>query len=117
MTVRPLKHEGVTSPAVTSEDDCVRALCEATDRFGESPTKADYEDFGLTPASGTIQRVMGGWNEAKAAAGLGTNASTGSRVEPKPDDVELPDGLEWTELSQGQRWHYRNREWNTGRSL
>jgi len=102
---------------VTSEDDCIDALREAADRLGESPTKADYEDLGLTPASATIQRVMGGWNEAKEAAGLATNASTGTRVESKPDDVDLPDGLAWAELSQDQRWHYRNRAWNTERTL
>ncbi|MDS0282525.1 homing endonuclease associated repeat-containing protein [Haloarcula onubensis] len=103
--------------AVASEGDCVRALREAADRLGESPAKADYEALGLRPASATIQRVMGGWNEAKEAAGLETNPSTGSRVEPKPDDVELPEGLEWNELSQDQRWHYKNRAWNTERSL
>jgi hypothetical protein len=102
---------------VTTEADCVRALREAARRLGESPTKAAYEELGLTPASGTIQRVMGSWNEAKEAAGLATNASTGSRVEPKPDDVELPDGLAWDELSQDQRWHYRNRAWNRERTL
>jgi hypothetical protein len=102
---------------VTTAADCVRALREAARLLGESPTKAQYESLGLTPASGTIQRVMGSWNEAKEAAGLATNASTGSRVEPKPDDVSLPEGLAWEELSQDQRWHYRNREWNTERSL
>lgn len=112
-----MKYEGATNPAVTSEDDCVRVLREAVDRLGDSPTKADYEQLGLTPASATIQRVMGGWNAAKEAAGLETNPSTGSRVEAKPDDVELPDGLAWAELSQDQRWHYRNREWNRKRTL
>lgn len=114
---RTLKYGGTTTLAVTSEDDCLRALREAADRLGESPTKAAYEELGLTPASATIQRVMGSWNEAKAAAGLETNASTGSRVEPKPDDVELPAGFQWDELSQDQRWHYRNREWNRERTL
>ncbi|MFC6756653.1 MULTISPECIES: homing endonuclease associated repeat-containing protein [Haloarcula] len=103
--------------AVASEEECIRALREAADRLGESPTKVAYEELGLTPASATIQRVMGGWNEAKEAAGLATNPSTGTRVEPKPDDVELPEGLEWAELSQDQRWHYKNREWNRERTL
>ncbi|WP_262179096.1 homing endonuclease associated repeat-containing protein [Haloarcula laminariae] len=102
---------------MTSEDDCIRALREAADRLDESPSKAAYEDLGLTPASATIQRVMGGWNAAKEAAGLATNTSTGTRVDPKPDDVDLPDGLEWAELSQDQRWHYRNRDWNRERTL
>ncbi|WP_236039455.1 homing endonuclease associated repeat-containing protein [Haloarcula salinisoli] len=64
------------SLAVASADDCIRALREAADRLGESPTKADYEELGLTPASATIQRVMGSWNEVKEAAGLATNASS-----------------------------------------
>jgi len=101
---------------VTTEDDCIAALREAAERLGESPTKAQYEALGLTPASATIQRVMGGWNDGKKAAGLATNASTGSRVEPKPDGVDLPEHLAWDELSQDQRWHYRNREWNRKRT-
>jgi hypothetical protein len=112
-----LKYRRATSPAVVTEDDCLRALRTAAQRLGESPTKAQYERLGLTPASATIQRVMGGWNDAKETAGLETNPSTGSRVEPKPDDVDLPDGLAWDELSQDQRWHYRNRERNRERTL
>ncbi|MBV0925676.1 HNH endonuclease [Halomicroarcula limicola] len=102
---------------MTTPKDCISALRRAADELGESPTKAQYEELGLTPASATIQRVMGGWNAAKDEAGLETNASRGSRVQPKPDDVALPEGLTWTELSQDQRWHYKNREWNTERSL
>ncbi|MEF8756642.1 MAG: HNH endonuclease, partial [Halobacteriales archaeon] len=101
----------------TSERECIEALREAAERLGESPTKAQYEELGLTPASATIIRTMGSWNEAKEAAGLETNPSTGSRVGPKPDDVDLPDGVEWTELSVDQRWHYRNVKWNTERTL
>jgi hypothetical protein len=112
-----LKYEGGTNPGVTSADDCVQALREAADKLGESPTKAEYEALGVTPASATIQRVMGGWNAGKEAAGLETNPSTGSRVEPKPDDVSLPEGLQWEELSQDQRWHYRNRAWDRERTL
>lgn len=100
-----------------TEAECVESLREAAELLGESPTKSQYEQLGLTPASGTIQRVMGGWNAAKEAAGLETNSSSGSRVQPKPDDVELPEGKEWGELTQYQRWHYKNREWNTERSL
>lgn len=101
---------------MTTERECIEALQEAADRLGESPTKAEYEELGLTPASGTIQRVMGSWNEAKSDAGLERNASRGSRVQSKPDDVVLPDGLSWTELSRNQRWHYKHSEWNTERT-
>lgn len=101
----------------TSEHECLSALREAADRLGKSPTKSEYEDLGLQPASGTIQRVVGGWNEAKERAGLETYPSHGTRVGPQPDDVSLPDGMTWEELTVDQRWHYRNVEWNTRRTL
>lgn len=101
----------------TSEDECVDALREAATRLGKSPTKAEYEELGLRPGSATIIRVVGGWNEAKQKAGLETEPSTGSRVKSKPDDVTIPDGKEWEELSVDQRWHYRNVEQNTERTL
>lgn len=96
----------------TSKTDCIDALLEAADRLGESPTKAQYESLGLTPASGTIMRRFGGWNEAKEAAGLeiyDQRQAGGRPVEPKPPDVDLPDDLEWTELTGQQRWYYKNK--------
>jgi hypothetical protein len=100
-----------------TERECLESLREAAERLGKSPTKKQYEELGLTPAASTILRVVGGWNEAKERAGLSTNASRGSRVGPKPDGIELPDGETWEELSQDQRWHYRNAEHNTERTL
>lgn len=97
----------------TSEADCVRALRLAADRLGESPTKAQYEALGLTPASATIRRVMGSWNAAKRAAGLSTydwREAGGREVEPKPEAVEIPDDCQWESLSGQQRWYYKNRE-------
>lgn len=101
----------------TSVSDCVDALRRAAEKLGESPTKAQYEDLGFTPASATIIRTVGGWNEAKTKAGLETDHSRGSRVQLKPEDVELPDDLNWAELSVDQRWHYRNKDWNRKRTL
>jgi hypothetical protein len=101
---------------VTSEDACLDALRSAAEQLGESPTKAQYEDLGLTPASATIIRTVGGWNEAKERAGLTTNTARGSRVGPKPEKVNATDE-EWAAMSVDQRWHYRNRDWNTQRTL
>jgi hypothetical protein len=101
----------------TTEDECIEALQRAADSLGTSPSKAQYERLGVTPASATIIRVMGTWNDAKAAADLATAPSSGSRTAPQPDDVDLPDGSSWEELTVDQRWHYRNTEWNTKRSL
>ena len=98
---------------MTSEAECIRALREAADRLGESPTKAQYEALGLRPASATVVRTFGGWNAAKEAAGLETyeqHGSGGSDVLPKPGNVELPDGLHWEELNPQQRWYYKNRK-------
>jgi hypothetical protein len=102
---------------VRTEAECIEALREAAEQLGESLTKAQYEELGLTPASGTIQRVMGGWNEAKEVAGLETYCSHGSRIQSKPEHVTLPAGAEWNELTQYQRWHYKNREYNAKRTL
>jgi hypothetical protein len=101
----------------TTERECLDALREAASRLGESPTKAQYEQLGLTPASATIIRTVGGWNEAKERAGLDTNPSTGSRVAPPPDDVPPDIRERWAGLSVDQRWHYRNAEWNAERTL
>lgn len=98
---------------MTTEQECIRALRRAAERIGESPTKAQYEGLGLTPASGTIMRVMGSWNTAKRAAGLETyeqGERGGPAVAQKPEGVELPDGVDWEELSGNQRWYYKNRE-------
>lgn len=103
---------------MTTEEDCIGALREATAIIGESPTKAEYEEIGLTPASATIMRVMGGWNAAKEAAELETYEQGkygGGEVQPKPDDVVIPDTAEWDELSGHQRWYYKNRQRQQGK--
>lgn len=102
---------------MVTEADCLEALQRAAEQLGESPTKAQYEELGLTPASATIIRTCGGWNEAKTKANLEISYSRGSRVGPEPEEVELPDGMNWEDLTVDQRWHYRNVEWNTERTL
>lgn len=102
---------------MATERDCLEALQRAAEQLGESPTKAAYEALGLTPASATIIRTCGGWNEAKKKANLEIFSSSGSRIGPKPEGLELPDGTTWKELTVDQRWHYRNVEWNTQRTL
>ncbi|MFB1064429.1 homing endonuclease associated repeat-containing protein [Natrinema sp. H-ect4] len=102
---------------MTTEEECLEALQRAAEQLGESPTKAQYEELGLTPASATIIRTCGGWNDAKELAGLETSYSRGPRVGSKPDDVDLPAGMSWEELSVDQGWHYRNTEWNRERTL
>ncbi len=97
----------------TTEEECLNALREATERLGKSPTKAEYEELGLTPASGTVIRVVGGWNKAKERADLDTfeqGEGGGTSIHPKPESVEIPDHVEWTELTGQQRWYYKNRE-------
>ncbi len=101
----------------TTEKECIESLQKATAQLGKSPTKTEYEELGLRPASGTIIRVVGGWNEAKQRAGLKTHPSTGSRVREKPKETEIPPELDWESLSVDQRWHYQNVQWNTKRTL
>jgi hypothetical protein len=97
---------------MATEAECLEALRAAARELGESPTKAQYEDLGLTPAASTILRVCGGWNEAKEAAGLETctqEESGGRQIQPKPPDVETPADEQWEELTPQQRWYYKNR--------
>ena len=96
----------------TTEADCLDALRRAAERLGESPTKAQYEGLDIRPSSTTIRRVVGGWNEAKERAGLGTYSQDdggGTEIRPKPDSVTIPDGEDWEDLTPQQRWYYKNR--------
>ncbi|ELY88017.1 homing endonuclease associated repeat-containing protein [Natrialba taiwanensis] len=102
---------------MTTQAECLDLLRRAAEQLGESPTKAQYEALGLRPASATIIRTCGGWNDAKERAGLESSYSRGTRVGPKPADVDLPSGTSWDELSADQRWHYRNVDWNAERTL
>lgn len=102
----------------TTETACIGALREAAERLGRSPSKAEYESLGLQPASGTIMRVMGGWNEAKQAAGLETYRQGefgGIAIAPKPDEIELPPDQEWQDLTGHQRWYRKNVEYSRRR--
>ncbi|WP_224333358.1 homing endonuclease associated repeat-containing protein [Haloprofundus halobius] len=103
----------------TTKDACLSALRSAARQLGHSPSKADYEALGLTPASATIIRTLDGWNAAKEKAGLKTNSSTSSSITPPPADVDIDDSIraKWASLSVDQRWHYRNREQNATRTL
>ena len=96
--------------------DCLQSLQDAAEMLDDSPTKQQYEQLDLTPAASTILRHFDGWNAAKRAAGLETNSSRGSRVMSMPDGVDFTDD-EWAALSQDQRWHYRNVDHNTQRTL
>jgi hypothetical protein len=98
---------------MVTEAECIEALREAARRLGESPTKTEYDELDIQPSSTTIVRVVGGWNEAKALAGLETytqKEAGGSKMVPKPESVEIPDDETWTELTAQQRWYYKNRE-------
>lgn len=97
----------------TTEAECLNALREAADRLGKSPTKAEYEALGLRPASTTILRLCGSWNEAKKQSGLKTysqNENGGKDVQPKPAWVTIPDDEEWENLTAQKRWYYKNRD-------
>lgn len=96
-----------------TESECIVALQEAADILGESPTRSQYDNLGLRPATSTIMRRLGGWNEAKQIAGLQTfeqGENGGGKVQPKPEGVEIPDEVAWENLSGQQRWYYKNKD-------
>lgn len=98
----------------TTEQECLDALREAAEQLGESPTKAAYDELDIRPSSTTITRLVGSWNDAKERAGLkaySQEQAGGTEVQPKPDDVVIPEDEVWTELTAQQRWYYKNREY------
>lgn len=92
-----------------SKKDCLEALKEAKDRIGSSPTMKDYQDMDISPSIDTILKHFETWNEAKKAANLITYQQS-SKIEAKPEDLDLPEDKEWEELSPYQRYYYKNRE-------
>lgn len=96
-----------------TDSDCVGALQEATRILGETPSKQQYEALDISPSATSIRRIMGGWNEAKDAAGLEL-LTYGDRneqsVNPPPEGIALPDELDWYSITPQQRWYYANRE-------
>jgi hypothetical protein len=67
----------------------------------------------LKPASTTIKRAFGSWNDAKEAAGLETfeqGENGGQDVQSKPEWVEIPDDGDWENLTAQQRWYYKNQQ-------
>jgi len=98
-----------------TEQDCLEALQEARGRLGETPSRSQYEELDISPSATTIMRLFDSWNEAKERAGLelltredGPRRNS-DQIQPKPDDVDLPDEKDWYDLTPRQRWYYRNR--------
>lgn len=53
-----------------TEQDCIEALQEAADEFSEEPSMWQYDRLDLRPASSTVFRIIGSWDEAKDEAGV-----------------------------------------------
>ena len=93
-----------------SKTDCIESLQKAEKKVGHSPTITEYNNLNLSPSTHTtIVEKFGTWNKAKEEAGLTTN-SKNNRVEPKPEDLDIPEDKNWEELSPYQRYYYKNRE-------
>ncbi|QGA80951.1 homing endonuclease associated repeat-containing protein [Candidatus Nanohalobium constans] len=93
-----------------SEKECLDGLRKAEAKLGHSPTIREYNDADFVPSSAsTIVEKFGSWNEAKKQAGLSQNRQN-SQIEPKPEDVNIPDDKSWSQLSPYQRYYYKNRE-------
>ena len=69
----------------------------------------EYQDSGISPSTDTILKHFDTWNDAKKEANLDTHQQK-SKIEPKPEAIDLPEDKEWKELSPYQRYYYKNRE-------
>jgi hypothetical protein len=96
-----------------TKEECLESLRKAKEILGETPSKGQYEELGLTPAHATILRKFDSWNAAKQEAGLDT-LETGDRndtsIKPKPDSLELDSDEEWEELTSQQRFYRKNKD-------
>lgn len=110
---RGFKSDAAARAAMVDEADCIRALREAAEEPGESPSEHQHEARGTCPAANSILREMGGWLEAKRAAGLALvepGGRGGMPFQSKPQDLDVPDGLAWEDTSPQQRCYCETRD-------
>lgn len=127
----PMEHSGITTQTwveillgstnnmVVTEEECIDSLERAKEELGHTPSKPEYESLGFQPAASTIMRKFGGWNEAKREAGLETltkGSRTNKEIDPKPENVTIPEGKTWEGLNARQRWYYKNKEYEIQRT-
>lgn len=53
-----------------TDEQCLRALQNFAETYGEEPTIDSYKKSGYKPAAGTITKRLGSWSKAKADAGV-----------------------------------------------
>ncbi|WP_193492745.1 homing endonuclease associated repeat-containing protein [Haloferax gibbonsii] len=51
-----------------TKEDCIRALQNFAETYGEEPTMDSYKKSGYKPAAGTIAKRFGSWSKAKSEA-------------------------------------------------
>lgn len=94
----------MSRPSKYDKKDCIDSLCEAAEILGESPSHNQYQSLDIKPSASAIQRICGGWNNAKEMAGL--NTDTEPRADEKPELVDYT-LEEWKELSGNIRTRHR----------
>lgn len=95
-----------------TKQDAIDSLQEAAEILEETPSIRQYETLGLSPSRSVIQSNWG-WQDTKQEAGLellDVSSRTNSEIDPKPDDVEIPETANWEDLSPHMRWYYKNPE-------
>ena len=92
-----------------SGEECLSALEKARDKLEKSPSKREYQKLNLSPSAHTIAERFGSWNKAKEKAGLKFNQFS-NEVEPKPDNIDIPNDKDWESISAYQRYYYKNKK-------
>jgi len=75
-----------------SQQDCIKALKDAAERLGHSPTVREYQELDISPSVGTIKDTVGSWDEAKELCGL--EKCTSEKEFDKPNCLNISDE-EW----------------------
>jgi len=92
-----------------SEEECLDALRDAEKELGESPSIKQYNNLDIYPSADTIIRKLETWNKAKEKANLEKN-SQNNKINPPPEDIELPEDKNWQEMTPYERYYYKNRK-------
>lgn len=93
-------------PPQYSTEDCTRAICEATEILGKSPSKNEYRELDLSPTTTTIQNICGSWNEAKEMAGVEKTEQPNIGEPPEIFDIAQD---RWENFSRQVRNYYRKK--------
>lgn len=88
---------------IYTEADCISSLQEAAWKLEKSPTQAECRELDLSPCVTHICNVVGGWNDAKRAAGIETYDQVGEAYDHVPLYPDSNGYERWVHTYEGEQ--------------